>query len=83
MAAKKQVVSDEDKKRVLYALSSTMSDDGRLEAVQVGWKCHNAGTHWAETVLESLLVDNLVVKERLITKAGRDVEHEPFTWRLP
>ena len=83
MAVKKQVVNDADKALVLKALADAMHPDVGLTSTQVGWRCGKNGTQWGDTILEALLIDRRVVKERLITKDGRDVDNEPFTWRLP
>jgi len=60
-------VTSEDKRRVIQAIDSAPSHDVGLPAVSVGWRCGKAGTRWAETVLEALLIEGKVEK--------RTVEH--------
>lgn len=82
MVAKKNAVSESEKKLVLGALSNQMTPHEGLEAVQVGWRCGKLGTPWAETVLECLLSERKVLKVPLtVNHSGR--ESSVTVWRLP
>jgi hypothetical protein len=81
MAVKKPVVSDADKSLVLRALDCAMHPESGLEATQVGWKCNQSGTDWANRVLEALILENKVVFSTIT-----NLDNSPFPfkiWRLP